>query len=74
MFSGCPSVCACAVGCVIYVRVCVYACDLACPGGSISPTVLKSTFYTVSQKQDTKLLPTTSPNVNRFSKIFPWQT
>jgi len=50
MFSGCPSVCACAVGYVIYVRVCVYACDLACPGGSISPTILKSTFYTVSQK------------------------
>jgi len=28
-------------------------------------------FYTVSQKkQDTKLLPVTSPNVNRFSKFF----
>ena len=31
--------------------------------------------YTVSQKkQDTKLLPITSPNVNRFSKFFYWQT
>ena len=25
-------------------------------------------------KKDTKLLPITSPNVNRFSKFFPWQT
>jgi len=34
-----------------------------------------SVFYTVSQKkQDTKLLPITSPNVNRFSKFFHWQT
>ena len=33
------------------------------------------TYYTVSQKkQDTKLLPITSPNVNRFSKFFHWQT
>ena len=32
-------------------------------------------IYTVSQKkQDTKLLPITSPNVNRFSKFFHWQT
>ena len=32
-------------------------------------------LYTVSQKkQDTKLLPITSPNVNRFSKFFHWQT
>jgi len=31
--------------------------------------------YTVSQKkQDTKLLPITSPNFNRFSKFFHWQT
>jgi len=31
--------------------------------------------YTLSQKkQDTKLLPITSPNVNRFSKFFHWQT
>ena len=30
-------------------------------------------LYTVSQKkQDTKLLPITSPNVNRFSKFFHW--
>jgi len=37
---------------------------------------LPSTYiyiYTVSQKkQDTKLLPITSPNVNRFSKFFHW--
>jgi len=26
------------------------------------------------KKQDTKLLPITSPNVNRFSKYFQWQT
>ena len=31
-------------------------------------------IYTVSQKQDTKLLPITSPNVNQFSKFFHWQT
>jgi len=32
-------------------------------------------IYTVSQKkQDTKLLPITSANVNRFSKFFHWQT
>ena len=31
-------------------------------------------MYTVSQKKDTKLLPITSPNVNRFSKFFHWQT
>ena len=32
-------------------------------------------LYTVSQKkQDTKLLPITSPNVNRFSKFFHWQS
>jgi len=31
--------------------------------------------YTVSQKkQDTKLLPIISPNVNRFSQFFHWQT
>ena len=30
-------------------------------------------IYTVSQKkQDTKLLPITSPNINRFSKFFHW--
>jgi len=27
-------------------------------------------LYTVSQKNDTKLLPITSPNINRFSKLF----
>ena len=26
------------------------------------------------KKQDTKLLPITSPNVNRFSNFFHWQT
>jgi len=31
--------------------------------------------YTLSQKkQDTKLLPVTFPNVNRFSNFFHWQT
>ena len=34
---------------------------------------IKLYIYTVSQKkQDTKLLPITSPNVNRFSKLFHW--
>ena len=32
-------------------------------------------YYTISQKkQDTKLMPITSPNVNRFLKFFRWQT
>jgi len=31
-------------------------------------------FYTVSQKQDTKLLPITSPYINRFSNFFHWWT
>ena len=36
---------------------------------------IRPRLYTVSQKkQDTKLLPITSPNVNRFSKFFHWQT
>ena len=40
----------------------------------IIPKCLYS-IYTVSQKkQDTKLLPITSLNVNRFSKFFHWQT
>jgi len=26
------------------------------------------------KKQDTKLMPITSPNINRFSKFFHWQT
>ena len=29
-------------------------------------------IHCVSKKQDTKLLPITSPNVNRFSKFFHW--
>ena len=42
-------------------------------GGVLSPTLFN--IYTVSQKkQDTKLLPITSPNVNRFSKFFHCQT
>jgi len=31
-------------------------------------------IHCVSKKQDTKFLPITSPNVNRFSKFFHWQT
>jgi len=34
----------------------------------------KTDLHCVSKKQDTKLLPITSPNVNRFSKFFHWQT
>ena len=30
--------------------------------------------HSESKKQDTKLLPITSPNVNRFPKFFHWQT
>jgi len=42
----------------------LYVCD-ECP----------KRYYTVSQKkQDTKLLPITSANINRFSKFFLWQT
>ena len=38
-------------------------------------TDIHTYIYTVSQKkQDTKLLPITSPNVNRFSKFFHWLT
>jgi len=29
-------------------------------------------LHCVSKKQDNKLLPITSPNVNRFSKFFHW--
>ena len=31
-------------------------------------------IYTESKKQDTKLLPITAPNVNRFSQFFRWHT
>ena len=42
----------------------LYVCD-ECP----------KRYYTVSQKkQDTKLLPITSANINRFSNFFLWQT
>ena len=34
----------------------------------------RTVVHCVSKKQDTKLLPITSPNVNRFSKFFHWQT
>jgi len=38
------------------------------PAGEV---VCDEPFYTVSQKkQDTKLLPITSPNIGRFSKFF----
>jgi len=35
-----------------------------------SNLLLPLLLYTVSQKNDTKLLPITSPNINRFSKFF----
>jgi len=35
---------------------------------------LEFIIHCVSKKQDTKLLPITSLNVNRFSKFFHWQT
>ena len=37
-------------------------------------TLIVLYIHCVSKKQDTKLLPITSPNVNRFSKFFHWQT
>ena len=57
MFSACPSVCGC-------VR--------ACPSGCHRLLVLWcfGVMYTVRQKQNTKFLPITPPNVNRFSKLF----
>ena len=33
---------------------------------------LATIIHCVSKKQDTELLPITSPNVNRFSKFFHW--
>jgi len=35
---------------------------------------VKHHIHCVSKKQNTKLLPITSRNVNRFSKFFHWQT
>jgi len=37
-------------------------------------TVLHNVYTLCLEKQDIKLLPITSPNVNRFSKFFHWQT
>jgi len=50
--------------------------DSLLSGGSTSSLKWdQGTMYSVSQKkQDTKLLPITSPNVNRFSRFFHWQT
>jgi len=41
-----------------------------------SVVCLRHVEYTrwVKKKQDTKLLPITSPNINRFSQFFYWQT
>jgi len=48
--------------------LCYFGCQFVQAEGT-------ETVYTVSQKkQDTKLLPITSANVNRFSKFFHWQT
>ena len=38
------------------------------------PLTLTTLTLCLKKKQDTKLLPITSPNVNRFSKFFHWQT
>jgi len=35
-------------------------------------TLQEVNLHCVSKKPDTKLLPITSPNVNRFSKFFHW--
>ena len=36
--------------------------------------IQETVLHRESKKQDTKHLPITSPNVNRFSKFFQWQT
>jgi len=47
-----------------------FATDPSCDFSKII-TIIYISFYTVSQKkQDTILLPITSPNVDRFSKFF----
>ena len=46
-------------GFMLQAHICMYICMYV---------------HCVSKKQDTKLLPITSPNVNRFSKFFHWQT
>ena len=53
---------------------CVHATPtrLWCRDGD-AQTCSKDNIHCVSKKQDTKLLPITSPNVNWFSKFFHWQ-
>jgi len=43
---------------------------------SMQPTIVtpQVELHSESKKQDTKLLPITSPNVNQFSNFFHWQT
>jgi len=57
-------------------RQCCYrwssvVCLYVCAGHSHEPCRNWSTLC-LRKKQDTKLLPITSPNVNRFSKFFHW--
>jgi len=40
--------------------------------GWLEPGCPPSSTLCLKKKQDTKLLPITSPNVNRFSKFFHW--
>jgi len=59
-------------------------CTVVCKGWAKGVRDKKASDYSVSilmnyrytlclrKKQDTKLLPITSPNVNRFSKFFHW--
>jgi len=50
--------------------------SLHVPGISVisNGSFVRVYIYTELKKQDTKLLPITSPSVNRFSKFFHWQT
>ena len=50
------------------------SCTLLTKKGACSTLWRTQNIHRVSKKQDTKLLPITSPNVNRFSKFFNWQT
>jgi len=54
----------------LYIIICISSSETAAKREWVS-----SAIYTVSQKkQDTKLLPITSPDVNRFLKFFHCQT
>ena len=66
-----------------FTIICLVLCSLTSENNNknkrkkstLSVQLVMHTFiHCVSKKQDTKLLPITSPNVNRFSKFFHWKT